>query len=121
MVDLAHQHADAMLALLGGRDVAGNLRSATMRPAALRTGEIVRDTGTSSPFLRLRMVSKLSTRSPADALDDPRLLILMLGRNEQGDILANSFLRPVAKKTLCAAVPRFDDAIQILAHDRVEG
>jgi hypothetical protein len=64
-------------------------------------------------------VVMLDLLAPADAIKDRGFFIMALLWNEDGDRLADHFLRPVPEKLLSALVPTLDDAVEILAEDRV--
>jgi hypothetical protein len=50
---------------------------------------------------------------------DLRLLVLPVGRNQEHDRPADNLIPLVAKQTLRAIIPSLDDAIEILADDRI--
>src|SRR6185369_206605 len=55
----------------------------------------------------------------ADALQDFRFFLEMIRRNENGYRLADNLLRSISKDPLRTAIPARNDAIQILADDRI--
>src|SRR5262249_29618516 len=63
----------------------------------------------------------LDAFTPSDATEDFSLLILMIRRDEDGDRLADDLFRHVAEDPFGAFVPALDDAVEVLADDRVIG
>src|SRR4051794_9484274 len=58
-------------------------------------------------------------RAAADATEDEVLLLLAVRRDDESDGLANRFFSGVAEHPLRGRVPRLDDAIEVLADNRV--
>jgi hypothetical protein len=54
-----------------------------------------------------------------NSLNDCFFLFLVIGWNQNCDRFADSFLGQIAKNPLRAAIPTRDDAIEVLADDRV--
>ena len=63
----------------------------------------------------------LDALTAPDALENFRLFGLQIGRNENGDRLANGLFRRIAEQTLRARIPADDDAVEVFADDRVVG
>ena len=57
----------------------------------------------------------------ADPLEDRRLLVMALDRDQHRHRPADRFLGGVTKKALCPAVPRTNDAVKRFTDDRVLG
>ena len=118
-------------ALLVGKRAAGAVRSLMSRaifeapitvPVSSRIGETVSEIGTSEPSLRWRWVSKWSTAfAAADPGEHLVLLALPVGRNDDPDRPPDRLVGGVAEHPLGGAIPRADDAVEVLADDRVVG
>src|SRR5882762_1955624 len=67
---------------------------------------------------RLEMIGRLTARNPSQ---DRGLLARTLRRDQHGHGLAEGLLRAIAEQPFCAGVPTGDDAIQILACNRIVG
>ena len=92
------------------------------RPASSRIGDTVREMSTSRPSLVWRTVSKCSTLSPARIRPSTYVSSSSrFRRNDPGDRLPDHLGRGVAEQPLRGRVPRLNDAVQILADDRVVG
>ena len=57
----------------------------------------------------------------ANAIEDSRLFVLVIFRDQDRNRLANDFLGRVAEQPFSAAIPAHDHAIEILADDRIVG
>ena len=102
-------------------DVARDLRRADDRPSASLTGETISEMSTGVPSLCRRTVS-ISTGSPARMWRQHHVFLAPpVGRNDQRDRLADRLGCGVAEHPLGAAVPGHDDAVEVLADDRVVG
>ena len=105
-----------------GSDVAGNLGGSGYISGGIphrRNGE--RDVDQGAVFAaadRLEMVDALAA---TQALQDFVLFLPALGRNDQGNVLADGFFGGVAEYAFGALVPAADDAIERLADDGVVG
>ena len=76
----------------------------------------------SVPSLRWRIVSKCVTASPARMRREDHVFFgLPIGGNDHPDRLADRFRGGVAEHPFGGAVPRRDDAVQVLADDGVVG
>ena len=56
-----------------------------------------------------------------NVLEDRQLLVPTIGRNQDQDRLADDFFCRIAKQAFRAFVPTHNDAIKILAYDRIFG
>ena len=89
-------------------------------PSSSRIGDTVSEIGTSDPSLRRRIVSKCVTDSPApDAREHVVFLGLPIGGDDHPNGAADRLGGRVAEHPFGGAVPGRDDAVQILADDRV--
>ena len=61
----------------------------------------------------------LNAFTAPDARKDRRFLVLQMRRNQDGDGLADDLVGGVAEHALGALVPGADDAIEVLANDRI--
>ena len=92
------------------------------RPSGARMGETVSEMSIGRPHLSWRIVSKCSTRKPARTCPSTNVSSLEpLRRNDARDRLPDHFVGRVAEHPLGGGVPRRDDAVQILADDRIVG
>src|SRR5580704_2700237 len=66
------------------------------------------------PSVRLQ-----SSCHACDAEGSLTFFIVVVFRNNNGDRLANCFFGGVAEDALCAFIPAYDNAIEILAYDYV--
>ena len=59
------------------------------------------------------------TLPTAHAFDDFWLFINAICRDQERDRLADDLFGSVAEQTLCTAIPACDDAVEVLADNRV--
>src|ERR1700722_6436600 len=119
---LAFDAVALMFGPLARSDVTGDLRGAddsTVRVLDRRDAQRNRDLA-AVLALADRLVVIEAGAAP-DALEDFRLLVPQLRRNEDRDRLANDFFGRVAEQVFGGAVPADDDAVEGLADDGVAG
>src|SRR5687768_8968673 len=63
----------------------------------------------------------IDTFAPANAAENAGFFVGALGRDENGDVLADGFVGSIAKDAFGAAVPTGNDAVKVFADDRVVG
>src|SRR5688572_15005302 len=111
---------DLAVRALAIRDVTGDLRRADDGPPGVayrRHGQRYRNPA--AVLAEADRVEMLDSLARAYPLDDGALLVLELGGNDRGDVLADDFIGGVAEYALRAGVPRLDHPLQRLADDRV--
>ncbi len=120
---LAGQHArEVPLGLLLGRDVArdlGGAHDAPVRVADRGHGE--GDVEQASVLADPDRLEVIDLQAVADATQDPILLVVAVGRDDQRDVPPDRLLRGPAEHALGRLVPRLDHPVDVLAHDRVVG
>src|SRR5580700_3421734 len=122
LAQLAFDAVALMFGPLARGDVAGDLRGAddgTVRVLDRRDAERNRN-----PAAVLALPDRLiviEAVAAPDARENFRLLVVELLRNQDGDRLADDFFGRVAEQALGGFVPADDDAVEILADDRVAG
>src|SRR5580700_318796 len=122
LAQLAFDAVALMFGLFARGDVAGNLRGAddgAVRVPDRRDAE--RNRNAAAVFALPDGLVVIEAVAAPDALDDPRLLVLQLLRNQDGDRLADDVFGGVAEQALGGAVPADDDAVEVLADDGVAG
>jgi len=122
LLDLPHQQADAPLAFLGRRDVAGDLGSADdLAPHVPDRRDGQRDGDQRAVLAPPCCLVARHALAIADAANDVGLLAPQMIGNEHQDRLSDRLVGGVAEHTLGRMVPVGDDARQILADDCVVG
>ena len=110
------------LPLLALGDVAGDLRGAddlaVVTPERRDRQGNRNQASILAPANRFVMFDALAT---LDALDHLALLVPPIRRDQDGNALAYDFFGHVAEEPRCRRVPRGEDTIEILAHDRIAG
>ena len=122
VMQLAREQIPARLGLLALGDVARDLRCADDPARSVpdgRHGE--RDVEPAAILVAANGLVMVDALTAPDAVEYAGLLVVALGRYEDGHGLANDLIGFVAEEPLRRAVPAGDDAIEILADDRVVG
>src|SRR5204863_4119141 len=122
VMQLAGEQIPARLRLLALGDVARDLRGAdnpARRVPDGRHGE--RDVEQAAILAAANGLVMVDALTAPNAVEYGGLLVVALGRYENGHGLANDLFALVAEEPLRRAVPAGDDAIEILADDRIVG
>src|SRR5262245_1679153 len=122
MMQLACQHLLARLGLLALGDVARDLGRAD--DSALPVSHRRHRQGDCDKASILAAASGfivVDAFAALDASENLGLLTLAFGRNDNRDRLAYDFLRPIPEQALRSLVPAGDDAVEVLAYDRIVG
>src|SRR3546814_5168175 len=108
--------------LLSLGDVAGDLRRAGDLPLAIldrRHGQ--RDVDQASVLALPNGFIMVGALAAPDARQDLRFLVLMIRWNQDQDRLADDLVGRIAEEPLRTLIPARDDAVEVLAYDRVVG